>query len=138
MKKLFLKFIGLTVSLLYMPSALAADKSADEKLNELLGSEDSLIGGSPWSFEGEGNEVSLPSGNVTSDFLPFFINTALSIAGTLVFVSLLYAGYLLIVANDNEEEIQKGKRILIYAAIGIAVMASSYALIYGIATLDLD
>lgn len=137
-KQLFFTTINFVFGLLVPTTTLAATTTNDEKLEQLLPSENELIGGSPWSTQGDGNQVSLPSGDVTKDFLPFFINTALSLAGTLVFISLLYAGYILVVANDNEEEIQKGKRILIYACIGIAVIGASYAIIYGIANLDLD
>ncbi|MBT5016164.1 hypothetical protein HN748_02890 [Candidatus Peregrinibacteria bacterium] len=111
--------------------------SADEKLKCLFPEEQELIELSPQATTNQGN-VKLPSGHITEDFLPFFINTALSLAGTLVFIAILYAGYLLVVANDNEEEISKAKRILVYCMIGIAVIAGSYAIIFGVATLDLD
>lgn len=137
-KHSFFATINFLFGLLAPLTTFAATTTNDKKLEQLLPNENELIGGSPWSFRGSGNEVSLPSGDITKDFLPFFINTALSLAGTLVFIALLYAGYILVVANDNEEEIQKGKRILIYACIGIAVIGASYAIIYGIANLDLD
>ena len=104
----------------------------DEIMECLFANEKDLIEGSPQG------EATLPSGDITGDFLPFFINTALSIAGTLVFVAIIYAGLLMVIANDNEEDIEKGKKILIYAVVGVAFIALSYALIYGVAKLDLD
>ncbi|HCW32793.1 MAG: hypothetical protein UT55_C0068G0003 [Candidatus Peregrinibacteria bacterium GW2011_GWE2_39_6] len=122
--------------------ALNSDKTcdsinltADEKLECLLGTEKELIQGSP---QGKATNTNLPSGDLMGDFLPFFINTALAVAGTLIFTAFLYAGYLLVFVNNNEEQIEKAKKILIYSLIGAAVMAISYAVIYGIAHLDLD
>lgn len=106
-----------------------------EKLNCLLSSEEELIEGSP---QGQETKTSLPHGDIFKDFLPFFVNTAISIAGTLIFTALLYAGYLLVTANDVEEKIEKGKKIMIYSIVGAVVMAVSYAVIYGVANLDLD
>ncbi len=135
----------LSASAIWITPALAGDdtdpcadpQTAEEKLDCLFPDQVELIENSPQAHTDQGN-VSLPSGDITSDFLPFFINTALSLAGTLVFIAILYAGYLMITANDNEESITKGKRILVYCAIGIAVIAVSYAVIFGIANLDLD
>ncbi|EKD94017.1 MAG: hypothetical protein ACD_28C00005G0009 [uncultured bacterium] len=107
----------------------------DQKLTCLFPSEQELIEGSP---QGSSTGTSLPHGDLTGDFLPFFINTALSIAGTLIFTALLFAGYLLVFVNDNEEKIEQAKKILTYCVIGTVVMATSYAVIYGIANLDLD
>lgn len=113
----------------------AKNLTTEQKLQCLFMSEQELIEGSP---QGQSTGTSLPHGDINQDFLPFFINTALSIAGTLIFTSFMYAGYLLVFVNDNEEKVEKGKKILIYSAIGAAVMAISYAVIYGIANLDLD
>ena len=143
--------LGAFLSLfLVIPLALATDETAvtnpcdeptnltaDQKLECLFPDQVELIQNSPQANTDQGN-VSLPSGHITEDFLPFFINTALSLAGTLVFIAIFYAGYLLVAANDDEEAISKGKRILSYSAIGIALIAASYAIIYGVATLDLD
>lgn len=117
------------------PTCAGENLSDEVKLECLFPSEEALIEGSPQSGS---TPTSLPHGNLTEDFLPFFINTGLTIAGTLIFVAFLYAGYLLVFVNDNEENIEKGKKTLIYAVIGAFVMAISYAVIYGIANLDLD
>ncbi|MDP2624921.1 MAG: hypothetical protein Q8P27_01925 [Candidatus Peregrinibacteria bacterium] len=111
--------------------------NSDQKLECLLIGEEELIEGSPQGNTADGT-TSLPHGSITSDFLPFFVNTALAIAGTLIFISLLFAGYTLVFANDNEESIEKGKKILIYSVIGAVVIAISYAVIFGVANLDLD
>ena len=125
----------------FIPKVFAAldcsnPSNANEKLECLFPTQEDLIEASP-NAAGPGNEVTLPSGDIATDFIPFFVNTGLSIAGTLAFIAFLYAGYLLIFMNDNDENVEKAKKILTYTAVGIVVMAISYALVYGIATLDL-
>lgn len=148
MKKFFasltIVLIEISLVLILVPSTLAVsmDDSAceveglspEQKLECLLKNEYQLIEGSP---QGQG-EVALPSGDLREDFIPFFINTALAVAGTLIFVALLYAGFLFVTANDGEENIEKAKKIMIFAVVGAAIMAASYAFIYGLANLDLD
>jgi len=109
--------------------------SSEQKLECLFPNEQSLIELSP---QGDSGSTSLPSGNLLTDFLPFFINTALAITGTLIFISLLYGGYLFVLANDNEEAINQGKKIMTYSVIGAIVVAISYAAIYGLVNLNLD
>ncbi len=149
MKNLLTKIGALAIhgaaSASMIPSALAinedeilcedANLTAEQKLQCLLNSEEFLIESSP---QGQSTSTSLPQGDLFQDFLPFFINTGLSIAGTLIFLAIVYAGYMMVTANDKEEEIEKAKKILIFAMVGVAIIATSYALIYGIANLDLD
>lgn len=107
----------------------------EKKLNCLLLSEDEFVNqANPSKNEG----TSLAQGDIATDFIPFFINLGISLAGTMVFIALLYAGYLLVFANDKEESIEKGKKILTYAVVGAIMVAISYALVFGVANLDLD
>ena len=48
----------------------------------------------------------------------------------------LYAGYLFVVNFGNEEEIEKAKKLLMWAIVGIVIAAISYALVQGIIHLD--
>lgn len=107
--------------------------SKEQKLKCLLMDEKKLI---ECSTKNEGTQ--LAQGDIATDFIPFFINLGLSIAGTMVFIAFLYAGYLLVFANDKEEDIEKGKKILTYAVVGAIMVAISYALVFGVANLDLD
>ncbi len=122
----------------FIPKALALacenPQTPDEKLNCLLISQDEFV--NQGSVKNEG--TTLAEGNIATDFIPFFINLGTSIAGTMVFIAFLYAGYLLVFANDKEESIEKGKKILTYAVVGAIMVGISYALIYGVANLDLD
>lgn len=117
------------------PCDSPANLTSEQKLQCLFPNEQNLIELSP---QGEKNSTSLPSGDLMTDFLPFFINTALAITGTAIFIALLYGGYLFVMTNDNEEAINQGKKIMIYSVIGAIVVAISYAAVYGIANLKLD
>ena len=122
-----------------IPSTLAQDcnnpstLSHEEKVNCLIPSQQDLIEG---SARNEG--TTLATGDIGTDIIPFFINMGLAIAGTLIFISFLYAGFLLVFANDTEENIEKGKKIMIYAVVGAVIMAISYAIIYGVANLQIN
>ena len=116
-----------------------SDLTDAQKLECLFPSEVALIEESPQGQGSDGSvQTSLPYGDLYTDFLPFFINTLLAAAGSLIFIAFLYAGYLMVFTNDSEENIEKGKKTLIYAITGAFVAAISYAVIYGIANLDLD
>jgi hypothetical protein len=138
MKTIFARLIttmaGLTT---LIPSALASCADPvdnEEKLNCLFPTQEELIGN---ARQNEGT-TSLSTGDLGEDFIPFFINSGLSIGGTLIFISFLYAGYLLVFTNDSEENIEKGKKIMIYSIIGATVMAISYAIVFGIANLQIN
>lgn len=109
----------------------------EDKLECLFPTEETLIKGSPQGQSSSGT-TSLPHGDIITDFLPFFINTLLGIAGTLIFIAFLYAGYQMVFANDNEESINSAKKVITYAIIGAFVIAISYAVVYGVANLNLD
>lgn len=119
------------------PTCSGDNISQEQKLECLFPTQEALIEASPQG-ETESGTTSLPSGDITTDFLPFIINTMLGVAGTLIFISLLFAGYKMVFANDNEEAINEGKKIITYSVIGAFVIAISYAVIYGVANLDLD
>lgn len=142
-KKILFCLTGLLLLAMFQPTVYATtdvdcsakNLPAEDKLECLFPNEESLIEKSP---QGDAGSTSLPSGNLLTDFLPFFINTALAITGTLIFIALLYGGYLFVLANDDEESINKGKKIMTYSIIGAIVVAISYAAIYGLVNLNLD
>ena len=119
------------------PDCSRSNLTPDQKLQCLFPTEESLIEGSPQGSS-ESGPTNLPHGNLFTDFYPFIINTLLATATTLIFVAFLYAGYLLVFTNNKEENIEQGKKTITYAIIGAFVAAISYAMIYGIANLDLD
>lgn len=56
------------------------------------------------------------------------INVALGLLGVVCVVLVLYAGFLMMTAAGNEEKVEKGKGVLVYALIGLAIILSAYAI----------
>ncbi|MEK7146137.1 MAG: pilin [Patescibacteria group bacterium] len=102
-------------------------------IDTFLPAEDDLIGD-----EGHARGVSLPSGDFLSEVVPAAITNVFYFVGFLVFIALMTAGVLLVIGRGNEEMITKAKRIATYGAIAIALIALGYAIIFGIATLNLN
>ncbi len=57
------------------------------------------------------------------------INAVLGIVGSLALLMFTYGGFTWMLAAGNNERVQKGKDILIWATIGLVIIFSSYALI---------
>ncbi len=64
------------------------------------------------------------------------VKIILSVAGTLAGVAILVAGVMYVTAQGNEEITKKAKTIIIYTFVALIVMAVSYAIITGIASLQ--
>lgn len=69
------------------------------------------------------NKTSIPV------LLGIVINTVLGIVGSLALVMFIYGGILWMLSAGNAEQVKKGKETLIWAAIGIIVIFSAYALV---------
>ena len=57
------------------------------------------------------------------------INAVLSIVGSIALAMFIYGGFTWMTAAGGAEKVQKGKDILIWAAIGLVVIFASYALV---------
>lgn len=57
------------------------------------------------------------------------VNFALTFLGLLAVIMVIYGGFLYIASAGNEENVNKGKKILMYAAIGIVIIIVSFALV---------
>lgn len=64
------------------------------------------------------------------------IKLLLSIAGVLAFIAFTAAGIMMVSARGNEDQIKKGKDILIWSILALAVIATSYAIVLGITQLQ--
>jgi hypothetical protein len=62
-------------------------------------------------------------------FLGQIINYALGIIGSLALVMFIYGGLTWMLSAGNQEQVAKGKQIVIWAALGIAIIFTSYALV---------
>lgn len=70
-----------------------------------------------------GNDVSVPG------LIGRIIKAILGIVGSLALVMFIYGGFTWMLAAGNNEKVKKGKDILVWAAIGLVVIFSSYALV---------
>jgi len=71
-----------------------------------------------------------PLGSVTPQTLiGKVIGAALGIVGSLALLMFIYGGFTWMTSAGSPDKITKGKGIMVWAAIGLAVIFSSYALV---------
>jgi len=73
-----------------------------------------------------------PEDAVSSDFrtaIRGFINYFLGFLGLIAVGMVVYAGVLMVTAQGEEEQVGKGKKILIWASAGIVLIMLSYAIV---------
>lgn len=118
LKILFLT--SLTTALVIMQPVLAQPihdppDGADESLPEL-----------------QSTDVSLKN-PLSTDTLPELIGqaikTVLGVSGSLTLAVFIYGGFVWMTAAGNVERVQKGKNTIFWAAIGLAVIFSTYPLV---------
>jgi hypothetical protein len=59
----------------------------------------------------------------------------LAVTGSLAFAAFTYGGVMMVTAQGNEEQIRKGKNILFYSILALAIIAASYGIVTGISQL---
>ncbi len=57
------------------------------------------------------------------------IDSVLGIVGSLALIMFVYGGFIWMTASGNEQSVTKGKNIIMWAALGLVVIFSSYALV---------
>ncbi|MDD5291106.1 MAG: pilin [Patescibacteria group bacterium] len=57
------------------------------------------------------------------------ISAVLGIVGSLALAMFIYGGFTIMTAAGTAEKVEKGKQILIWAAIGLIIIFTSYALV---------
>ncbi len=120
-----------TTSFFSIPTAYALD--VDDDVDLLLPSQQDII-----EAQDEDNRVSLPGGDFLGEIVPALITNVLYATAFLIFIAFMYGGVLLVIARGNEEAVTKAKSIVIYAAVALALLSLGYAVIYGIANLNLN
>jgi hypothetical protein len=80
-----------------------------------------------------GNTVDLPNPLPGVTSVPLLIGnivkTALGIVGSLALVMFIYGGFVWMLAAGNEQAVEKGKNVLVWAAVGLVVIFASYSLV---------
>jgi len=73
------------------------------------------------------------TGKATSEGIPVLlgkiISSILGVVGSLALVMFIYGGVTWMLSSGNQEQVTKGKNILIWATIGIVIIFTSYALV---------
>lgn len=117
-------------SLFGIPSAYAVN--VEDDIDILLPSQHDFI-----EVHDEDNRVSLPGGNFLSEIVPAVITNAMYVTSFLIFIGFMYGGVLLVISRGNEEGAEKAKTIMIYSSVALGIMSLGFAIIFGIANLNL-
>lgn len=77
----------------------------------------------------------LPAGD-WREVLASVIQIILGITGSLALIAFTVGGVMLVTAQGNEERISKGKDILFWSILALAVIAASYGIVIGVSQLQ--
>lgn len=75
------------------------------------------------------DDVTFVDQDLLQGWMPWIIQQASILIGALSLIVFVYAGVLLILKGDNEEELGKAVKMLIFGVVGIALAAFSYSII---------
>lgn len=84
------------------------------------------------------SELNDQSGKGLKEKIVDFINYALTFIGILLLIVVIYAGILLIFSNGESESLDKPKKMILYALLGVIVIILSYAIVNFIANIMSD
>ncbi len=78
------------------------------------------------AIKGQG---SVNGGYGVTVLIPFITKLSIGFAGSMGLISFVYGGFLYVVSFGDEGQTEKGKKIMIWAAVGLGVAMLSYALV---------
>lgn len=86
------------------------------------------------------NEVidNLAKGDLRSEIIPQTIQIILQIMGTISLVLFLYAGFLLVMRDGEEEKVTKARNLMMYSLLGVVVALLSYIIVEGVIQLNFE
>ncbi|KKW42721.1 MAG: hypothetical protein UY92_C0004G0057 [Candidatus Magasanikbacteria bacterium GW2011_GWA2_56_11] len=77
-----------------------------------------------------GGTVAKPEGQTSiPKIIGGMIKTVLGIMGSLAFIAFIYGGFAWLTAAGNADRVQKGTQAMVWAAIGVFIVFSSYAIL---------
>ncbi len=95
----------------------------------------------PFSYEKRSTENTkigyvkdLPKGTII-DVLITIVRFLLGITGALTLISFTYAGIMFVTAQGDETHLTKAKKMMALSILGLAIIATSYAIVLGISQL---
>ncbi|MBT4936494.1 hypothetical protein HON22_01105 [Candidatus Peregrinibacteria bacterium] len=74
----------------------------------------------------------LPRGDISTHFLPRFIDILMKLSYTIAVAIIIYSGIIYIISGDDDGEITKAKDIFIYGVAGFLIITVSYAIVQGV------
>lgn len=127
MKKLLTIFFIIVISFIISTNFILAAGTEDLPLGTDSGPVYKSLGTKPVKLT---NPL---TGNASSDTIPVYlgkiISYAMGIIGSLALVMFIYGGALWMLSAGNQEQVAKGKQVLIWAALGLAIIFTAYALV---------
>ncbi len=83
------------------------------------------------SGERIGFEVSTKDNPKNPPLMPLMLMEVIfPLFGGIFLITMIYAGYLWMTAQGNQEQVEKAKKIIINSSIGLAIILSAYAITY--------
>ena len=119
MKKVYYSLMGLA-----LPWLVLAKSGGDS--GDVGGS-----GGSGGDIGGGGNTIlvnPLAADNIPQ-LLNSIINFLLALAAPIATIMVIYAGYLLIIARDNEDKVKEARKTLLFVVLGVLVLILSKGIV---------
>jgi hypothetical protein len=78
----------------------------------------------------------VPEGDIMEDFIPQVIRQLFRFAWLAVLISLVTSGVFFVIAFDNDERLNKAKRMIYYSLIGFAFVTLAFALVKAVTDID--
>lgn len=96
------------------------------------------VSAKPGNVKTDSNPIACPAGSVCLDnplnvsspqaLIGKIINSILGVVGSLALLMFVYGGLTWMTSSGNQEKVKKGRDIIVWSAIGLAVIFISYAL----------
>ncbi len=81
------------------------------------------------AFTSTGDDIVGTGQGDARTFVTNILRWALSFLGLVCVIMIIYGGFLYITAAGEEDKAKKGRTIILYCVIGIAIIAASYAIV---------
>jgi hypothetical protein len=83
----------------------------------------------------EGGEFNFVSGDLFEQWIPWIIQQVSILVGGLSLIVFVYAGVMLIIGGDNEEQLKTSSKMIVFGLIGIALAGFSYTIVANVLSL---
>jgi hypothetical protein len=78
----------------------------------------------------------VPAGDILEDFVPQLIRQLFRFAWLAIFISFVVSGVMFITSLDNDEQINKAKRMIYFTFLGFAFVTLAFAIVKAITDID--